>query len=225
MPASQTPRTTYPRPRRPHGALMPPNAPADAGRVAILTVDDDPAVSRAVARDLRRRYGDHYRVVRADSGQSALDALREVKLRGEPGRAAAGRPPDAGDDRRRVSGTRDGRVPRRPARAAHRLRRHRRRHRGDQRRRPRPLPAQALGSAGGEAVSGRRRPAGDVAVLRPPRGPGDRGRRAPLVGAGRPRCASSWPATRCPTAGSPPTNRRAGGCWRRPTRTGSRCRW
>ena len=35
---------------------------------AILTVDDDPAVSRAVARDLRRRYGDRYRVVRADSG-------------------------------------------------------------------------------------------------------------------------------------------------------------
>jgi thioredoxin reductase (NADPH) len=32
---------------------------------AILTVDDDPAVSRAVARDLRRQYGEHYRVVRA----------------------------------------------------------------------------------------------------------------------------------------------------------------
>ncbi|WP_370023810.1 FAD-dependent oxidoreductase [Planotetraspora sp. GP83] len=50
---------------------------------AILTVDDDPAVSRAVARDVRRRYGDRYRVVRAESGDAALDALREIKLRGE----------------------------------------------------------------------------------------------------------------------------------------------
>ena len=36
-----------------------------------------------MARDLRRRYGDRYRVVRADSGQQALDALREMKLRGD----------------------------------------------------------------------------------------------------------------------------------------------
>ncbi|MEW9532136.1 FAD-dependent oxidoreductase [Microbispora sp. NPDC049125] len=50
---------------------------------AILTVDDDPAVSRAVARDMRRRYGEDYRVVRAESGSDALDALREIKLRGE----------------------------------------------------------------------------------------------------------------------------------------------
>ncbi|MFD5028896.1 FAD-dependent oxidoreductase [Streptomyces sp. NPDC058405] len=49
----------------------------------ILTVDDDPAVSRAVARDIRRRYGDRYRVVRAVSGAEALEALREIKLRGE----------------------------------------------------------------------------------------------------------------------------------------------
>ncbi|MFH8384836.1 FAD-dependent oxidoreductase [Kitasatospora sp. NPDC018058] len=53
-----------------------------AARSVILTVDDDPAVSRAVARDLRRRYGDRYRVVRAESGASALEALRELKLRG-----------------------------------------------------------------------------------------------------------------------------------------------
>jgi thioredoxin reductase (NADPH) len=49
----------------------------------LMTVDDDPAVSRAVARDLRRKYGSEYRVMRADSGADALDALREVKLRGE----------------------------------------------------------------------------------------------------------------------------------------------
>jgi thioredoxin reductase (NADPH) len=51
---------------------------------AILTVDDDPAVSRSVARDIRRQYGDRYRVVRATSGAEGLDALREIKLRGEP---------------------------------------------------------------------------------------------------------------------------------------------
>ncbi|HYJ76023.1 MAG TPA: response regulator, partial [Kineosporiaceae bacterium] len=41
-------------------------------------------MSRAVARDLRRRYGEHYRVVRAEDPLQALDALREVKLRGDP---------------------------------------------------------------------------------------------------------------------------------------------
>ncbi|MEU3513251.1 FAD-dependent oxidoreductase [Streptomyces longwoodensis] len=56
---------------------------AETARTVILTVDDDPGVSRAVARDLRRRYGASYRVVRAESGESALDALRELKLRGD----------------------------------------------------------------------------------------------------------------------------------------------
>ncbi|MFE5613545.1 FAD-dependent oxidoreductase [Streptomyces sp. NPDC056470] len=55
----------------------------DASRTVILTVDDDPGVSRAIARDLRRRYGGGYRIVRAESGESALDALRELKLRGD----------------------------------------------------------------------------------------------------------------------------------------------
>ncbi|QSB14710.1 FAD-dependent oxidoreductase [Natronosporangium hydrolyticum] len=54
-----------------------------ATRPVLLTVEDDPAVSRAVARDLRRRYGDTYRVVRADSGPDALAALRELTVRGE----------------------------------------------------------------------------------------------------------------------------------------------
>jgi thioredoxin reductase (NADPH) len=52
-------------------------------RAAILTVDDDPAVSRAVARDLRRHFGEQYRIVRAESGDTALDALRQMKLRGD----------------------------------------------------------------------------------------------------------------------------------------------
>jgi thioredoxin reductase (NADPH) len=49
----------------------------------LMTVDDDPGVSRSVARDLRRRYGQDYRIVRAESGSDALDALRELSLRGE----------------------------------------------------------------------------------------------------------------------------------------------
>ncbi|MDX6351535.1 MAG: thioredoxin reductase [Streptomyces sp.] len=62
---------------------MPVTEPGGATRTVILTVDDDPGVSRAVARDLRRRYGEQYRVVRAESGDSALDALRQMKLRGD----------------------------------------------------------------------------------------------------------------------------------------------
>ena len=62
---------------------MPVTAPDGTTRTAIITVDDDPGVSRAVARDLRRRYGEQHRIVRAESGESALDALRQMKLRGD----------------------------------------------------------------------------------------------------------------------------------------------
>jgi thioredoxin reductase (NADPH) len=48
-----------------------------------VTVDDDPGVSRAVARDLRHRYGQEHRIVRAESGEAALEALQEMKLRGD----------------------------------------------------------------------------------------------------------------------------------------------
>jgi thioredoxin reductase (NADPH) len=50
----------------------------------IWTVDDDPDVLRAVERDLRRKYGDRYRVISADSGASALEATKQLKLRNEP---------------------------------------------------------------------------------------------------------------------------------------------
>ncbi len=55
----------------------------ETSRAAILTVDDDPGVSRAVARDLRRQYGAEYRIVRAESAAAGLDALRQMKLRGD----------------------------------------------------------------------------------------------------------------------------------------------
>ena len=57
---------------------------ADAKNPAIVCVDDDPDVLRAVARDLRRRYGDDYRVLRAGSGAEALDAVRELTSKNEP---------------------------------------------------------------------------------------------------------------------------------------------
>ena len=49
----------------------------------LLTVDDDPEVLRAVERDLRRHYSEHYRVLRAESGTAALDALRQLKKRND----------------------------------------------------------------------------------------------------------------------------------------------
>jgi thioredoxin reductase (NADPH) len=50
---------------------------------AFLIVDDDPDVFRAVERDLRKRYADRYRILRADSGKTALDALVELGKRGD----------------------------------------------------------------------------------------------------------------------------------------------
>jgi len=44
------------------------------GHPAILTVDDDPSVSRAIARDLRRKYGEEYRILRASSAAEATRA-------------------------------------------------------------------------------------------------------------------------------------------------------
>ena len=49
----------------------------------IWTIDDDPDVLRAVERDLRRQYGDRYKVISADSGESALDGVKQLKLRNE----------------------------------------------------------------------------------------------------------------------------------------------
>ena len=55
-----------------------------AGKPILLTVDDDPEVLRAIERDLRRKYGKDYRVLRADAGATALAVLRQVDERGEP---------------------------------------------------------------------------------------------------------------------------------------------
>jgi thioredoxin reductase (NADPH) len=52
-------------------------------RPAIVVVDDEPAVLAAVARDLRRAFGDRYRIVRGGSGDEGLELLRELVARGE----------------------------------------------------------------------------------------------------------------------------------------------
>jgi thioredoxin reductase (NADPH) len=49
----------------------------------LLTVDDDANVLRAIERDLRSRYGDRYRVLRASSGDAGLQLLRELKVRND----------------------------------------------------------------------------------------------------------------------------------------------
>ncbi|HEV3482236.1 MAG TPA: response regulator, partial [Candidatus Acidoferrales bacterium] len=49
----------------------------------LMAVDDDAEVLRAVERDLRKHYAEHYRVLRADSGSAALNALRGLKRRSE----------------------------------------------------------------------------------------------------------------------------------------------
>jgi thioredoxin reductase (NADPH) len=51
---------------------------------SILTVDDDPVVAAAIARDLASRYGADYRVVRATSGAEALMVLTRLALRDQP---------------------------------------------------------------------------------------------------------------------------------------------
>ena len=53
-------------------------------RPILLAVDDDVSVLEAVVQDLRRQYGSAYRIMRAASGQAALDTLEQVKTRQEP---------------------------------------------------------------------------------------------------------------------------------------------
>jgi thioredoxin reductase (NADPH) len=53
------------------------------GKPVIFSVDDDPEVLRAIERDLRTKYGSQYRIMRADAGATALDALNQLKIRNE----------------------------------------------------------------------------------------------------------------------------------------------
>ena len=74
QPTSQTVETA---------ADQPATSEAPRRRPAIVVVDDEPAVLAAVARDLRRGFGERYRIVRAGSGPEALEVLSELVRRGE----------------------------------------------------------------------------------------------------------------------------------------------
>lgn len=197
---------------------------ADAARSVIMTVDDDPGVSRAVARDLRRRYGASYRIVRAESGELALDALRELKLRGDlvaviladyrmpqmNGIEFLEQTQDVHPGARRVLLTAYA-----DTNAAidainvvdldHYLLK------------PWDPPEDKLYPVLDDLLrawrAGDHRPVPSTKVV---------GHRWSARSSGS---GSSWPATRCRTAGTPPTGRRGGGCWPRPVRTGCGCRW
>jgi thioredoxin reductase len=54
------------------------------GKPAIVAVDDDPVVASAITRDVRSRYSDYYRVVRATSGREALEVPASLALRDQP---------------------------------------------------------------------------------------------------------------------------------------------
>jgi thioredoxin reductase (NADPH) len=62
---------------------MSADAPERTRRPAIVAVDDEPAVLAAVARDLRRQFGEQYRVLRAASGEEALEVVKELVTRGD----------------------------------------------------------------------------------------------------------------------------------------------
>ena len=131
-------------------------------RAAIVCVDDEPAVLAAVARDLRRQFGERYRIVRATSGAEALERAEGARHARRAGRAAGRRSAHAADGGHRVPGRGAQARAGRQARPADRLRRHRGGDPGDQRGRPRLLPAQAVGPARGAALPGGRGPADHV---------------------------------------------------------------
>ncbi|WGK65135.1 FAD-dependent oxidoreductase [Croceiramulus getboli] len=49
----------------------------------LFAIDDDPQVLRAVARDLKQRYREDYRIMSTTSPQEALEVLKEIKKKGE----------------------------------------------------------------------------------------------------------------------------------------------
>jgi thioredoxin reductase (NADPH) len=64
-------------------ATVEPSGSSPARRPAIVAVDDEPPVLAAVARDLRRGFGERFRVLRAGSGAEALELVRELRARGD----------------------------------------------------------------------------------------------------------------------------------------------
>ena len=134
----------------------------------ILTVDDDREVLAAIERDLKIQYRQRYRIVAAgDAGRSARGRAG-VEAPEHPRRVVPRRSAHAGHDRDAVAHRGPEAVSRGRAGAAHGLRRHGSGDCRHQRRRDQSLPAEAVGSAGAEAVSGPGRSAGGVVGARSP---------------------------------------------------------
>ena len=49
----------------------------------LMIVDDEPHVLIALEHDLNQRYGNRFRILRANSGQKGLDLIKQLKLRNE----------------------------------------------------------------------------------------------------------------------------------------------
>lgn len=49
----------------------------------VMTIDDEPHVLNAIARDLQDHYQNDYRIVKASSGEEALEAVQEFKKRND----------------------------------------------------------------------------------------------------------------------------------------------
>lgn len=71
------PASRPPRPRAKPGSIVPPSSPSTTTR----------RCCGAIERDLRRRYAERYRVLRADSGASALDLVRQLNAYADTGAA------------------------------------------------------------------------------------------------------------------------------------------
>ena len=51
---------------------------------AIVIVDDIPQVRQKLENDLEQKYSDRFRIISADSGQQALNRLKQMSLHNEP---------------------------------------------------------------------------------------------------------------------------------------------
>ena len=192
----------------------------------LFAIDDDSEVLRAVDRDLRRQYGEHYRVMRATPARARWRPWSSSSCAASPVALLL-------VDQRmpRMSGVEFleqaiAALPRRQAGAADRLRRHRRRHPRHQHGgvdyyllKPWDPPEERLYPVLDDLLddwqAGFRPPFEGVRVV---------GHRwSPPTPSS---CATSWPATRCPTAGwtsrrerrGPQAARRGGGGRRRAAR-------
>ena len=157
-------------------------------RPAILAVDDEPTVLAAVSRDLRRQFGEGYRIVRAGSGSEALELLSEMRRRGDAVALMIADQRMPGMEGTAFLAKAREIYPGREAHAADRLRRHRGCDHRDQRRRSRLLPAEAVGPARGGSLPGCRRSAQDLGGKRGTAGRRCADHRPPLF-QGHPRSA------------------------------------